>query len=65
MATVTVTPKQAEYLAALLTQAKRAQTVYAEAVALLTLGYVAPDAVLTNIDTDTGVLTFTGAPDGD
>jgi hypothetical protein len=56
--TVTVTTKQAEYLAALLTQMQRAQSVYAEAVALLTLGHVAPDAVLENIDTDTGVLTF-------
>ena len=53
-----VTPQQAERLAALLTDAQRAHKVYADAVALLTLGHVAPDAVLENIDTDTGVLTF-------
>lgn len=34
---VTLTPKQAEYLAALLTQLQRAQSVYAEAVALQAL----------------------------
>ena len=59
MATVTVTPLQAQYLAGLVSEAQRAQRVANEAVALLTLGHVSADAVLADINTDTGTLTFT------
>jgi hypothetical protein len=65
MTTVTVTPLQAAYLAGLVADAQKAQRVAGEAVALLTLGHVPPAAVLADINTDTGVLTFTGGPDGD
>lgn len=59
MSTVTVTPLQAQYLAGLVAEAQRAQRVANEAVALLTLGHVPADAVLADINTDTGTLTFT------
>lgn len=59
MATVTVTPLQAAYLAGLVQEAQKAQRVAQEAVALLTLGHVPADAVLQDINTETGVLTFT------
>lgn len=61
--TVTVTPLQAAYLAGLVAEAQKAQRIASETLALLTLGHVAPTATLQDINTDTGVLTFTGAPD--
>lgn len=57
--TVTVTPLQAAYLAGLVSEAQKAQRVANEAVALLTLGHVPAAAVLANINTDTGELSFT------
>lgn len=66
--TVTVTPLQAAYLAGLVAEAQKAQRVANEAVALLTLGHVPAAAVLTHIDTDAGVLTFSvaeGPPSAD
>ena len=59
MTTVTVTPLQAHYLAGLVREAQQAQAKANDAVALLTLGHVPPDAVLANINTDTGELSFT------
>lgn len=59
MLTVTVTALQAAYLAGLVQTAQQAQTAANEALALLTLGYVPTGATLTDINTDTGVLTFT------
>ena len=57
--TVTLTPLQAAYLAGLVSEAQKAQQAANEALALLTLGHVPSDAVLQDINTDTGVLTFT------
>ena len=59
MTTVTVTPLQAAHLAGLVAEAQKAQRAASEAVALLTLGHVPADAVLADINTDTGTLTFT------
>lgn len=56
--TVTVTPLQANYLAGLVAEAQKAQRIANEAVALLTLGHVPAEAVLEDINTDTGTLTF-------
>lgn len=57
--TVTVTLSQAAYLAGLVQEAKQAQQKANEALALLTMGHVPPNTVLEDINTDTGVLTFT------
>jgi hypothetical protein len=65
MSTVTVTPEQARYLAALLQQAQRAHSTYAEAVALLTLGHAPTGATVAQIDTDTGTLTLGDADAAD
>lgn len=65
MPTVIVTPPQAAYLAGLVSEAQRAQRVAHEAVALLTLGHVPAGAVLQDINTDTGALTFTEGPGAD
>lgn len=59
MRAFTVTPLQAHYLAGLVAEAQKAQRVANEAVALLTLGHVPAGAVLQDINTDTGTLTFT------
>lgn len=59
MPTLTVTPLQAAYLAGLVAEAQKAQRIANEAVALLTLGHVPAAAVLQDINTDTGTLTFT------
>jgi hypothetical protein len=65
MTTLTVTPEQARYLAGLVAGAQKAQRVAGEAVALLTLGHVPAAAVLQDINTETGVLTFSGGDGGD
>lgn len=59
---VTVTTQQAAYLASLLQTAQRAQTAFGEALALVTLGHVGPEATLQHIDTDAGTLTFAVPP---
>lgn len=58
MITATLTTQQAEHLAGLVRDIQRAQQVASDALALLTLGHVPADAVLRDINTDTGVLTF-------
>lgn len=65
MVTVALSPAQAGYVANLVTAAQRAQQAANEAVALLTLGHVPAGAILSDINTDTGVLTFTEVLDGD
>jgi hypothetical protein len=59
MTTITVTPAQAALLLAKLT-ARDAQTT----LDALTVGQVPESAQLSNIDTATGVLTFTVIADG-
>ena len=59
MRTLSLTPQQAQYLAGLAAEAQKAQRVANEALALLTLGHVPASAVLQDINTDTGTLTFT------
>ncbi len=58
--TVPVTRQQAAYLANLIQQAQQAQRAVNEAVALLALGRVPPSATLSDVNVETGVLTFTG-----
>ena len=60
---LTVTPAQAQRLAALVSAAQQAQRAAQDAVTLLTLGHVPPEAVLDDINTDDGMLTFRGVPD--
>ena len=60
---VTVTPQQAQHLAAVVSAAQHAQRAAQDAVTLLTLGHVPAEAVLADINTDDGVLTFREAPD--
>jgi hypothetical protein len=57
--TVSLTPAQAQHLAALVSAAQRAQQLAQDAVTLLAMGLVPDGAVLTHIDTDTGACTFT------
>ena len=59
MATMTVTPAQAQYLARLSEAVRVAQQQYADAITLLTLGNDV--GVLTHINTDDGTLTFADA----
>lgn len=60
---VTLTTQQANYLATLARQAEQAKAAYAQALGLLTLGHDVPaDASNVDINTDTGVLTFSQPP---
>lgn len=59
MATMTVTPAQAQHLARLSEAVRVAQQQYADAIALLTLGHDV--GALTHINTDDGTLTFADA----
>lgn len=58
MQTLVVTCKQAEYLADVVSKSQHAQRVANDAIELLTLGHHLEGFVLTNINTNTGVLTF-------
>lgn len=62
MSPLTVTPAQAAHLAALLRDAQTAHQRLREALTLLTLGQVPEGATLTDINTDTGVLSFRVEP---
>jgi hypothetical protein len=57
--TITLTPAQAQHVAALIQQAQTAKQSADDAVTLLTLGLVPAGAALTDVNTDTGVCTFT------
>lgn len=65
MSSLTVTRAQAAHLAALLRDATDAHDRLRGAVSLLTLGHVPEGATLTNINTDTGALTFHVEPPPD
>lgn len=58
MTTLTVTPAQAQALAQRIAAARAAEQAAHDALTLLTLGHVPADAVLADVNTDTGVLTF-------
>lgn len=58
MTTVTVTPAQARLLAQRIETARAARAEADATLALLTLGHGLDDAVLTDVNTVTGVLTF-------
>ena len=60
MARVIVTPAQAAYLAQQVSAVRAAEQALQQALALLTLGAELPEgAILSDINVDTGVLTFT------
>ncbi len=56
---VTVSPEQAQYVAALLQQAQQAQQAFSQAVTLLALGRVSHGAVFQHVNPETGELVFT------
>ena len=57
---VTLTPAQAAYLAQQVSAVRAAEQALQQALALLTLGAELPEgAILSDINVDTGVLTFT------
>ncbi len=64
MSTVTVTLEQAQHVASLVQASQQAKAALESTVQLLVLGH-GVSGTLAHIDVDTGVLTFTGAPDGD
>jgi hypothetical protein len=56
---LSLTPPQAQHLAQLIQQAQTAKRTADDAVTLLTLGLVPAGAALTDVNTETGVCTFT------
>ena len=60
MTQVLLTPAQAAHLAQQVSAMRAAEQAFQQALALLTLGADLPDgAILSDINVDTGVLTFT------
>ena len=60
MSSLTITSAQAAYLAQQVSAVRAAEQALQQALALLTLGAELPEgAILSDINVDTGVLTFT------